>query len=373
MSEENGNGTEGVFQGFEKPKSNYSKLPHDWFPYIAKMQLSELKVMLYILRHTWGFSEYGKPKRISLDEFANGRWKKDSTRMDCGTGMSKSSVREGLQKAVEHGFLVVVKKRGKNNSPEHSYCLNVLGTNPPSTVVEFGTGVLNSDTPKTEFRYTSVLERNLGKKLGRKSDPEGTDSMCVSGDSPNKSSGNFREGKFSGNSNNGSSGKGNKKVPTSWDLKVAKKLHSIVSSHIKVNAKSNIREWANHIRILREHYEVDKEDIITALKWYSRNIGKEYVVEAFSGKAFKEKFVNGQFKRAFNEDGGDVEEHHNPEIEIQDPKTGKWHKREKLDKYRSEFLRTHGPRMMNQKELNEILEKHGMEPDSISYKAVNQA
>jgi hypothetical protein len=67
--------------------------------------LAELKVVLYILRHTWGFHEFKKPVRIKTDEFMHGRFLKDGTRMDAGTGLSKSSVLEGLERAKKHGFI----------------------------------------------------------------------------------------------------------------------------------------------------------------------------------------------------------------------------------------------------------------------------
>ena len=35
--------------------------------------LSEMKVIYYILRHTWGYQEYDTPKTITLDEFEHGR------------------------------------------------------------------------------------------------------------------------------------------------------------------------------------------------------------------------------------------------------------------------------------------------------------
>lgn len=97
-----------TFAGFPKPKRNYSQLPHalvDMLPEITS--LSELKVVLYTLRHTWGFSEYGKPKRLTIDEFMNGRKRTNGSRYDRGTGLSNNSVINGLRDAEEHGFVVI--------------------------------------------------------------------------------------------------------------------------------------------------------------------------------------------------------------------------------------------------------------------------
>ena len=96
------------FSGFQPPAQNYSKLPHSFveaLPVIDSM--AELKVLIYLLRHTWGFSEYGKPKRITLDEFMNGRKRRDGSRIDQGTGLSNKSVITGLESAVSHSFVLV--------------------------------------------------------------------------------------------------------------------------------------------------------------------------------------------------------------------------------------------------------------------------
>lgn len=115
-----------TFKGFEKPTDNYSKLPHsliDQLPIIETM--AEMKVVIYLLRHTWGFSEFGKPKKLSTDEFAKGRKKRDQTRMDEGTGLSENSVRAGLEKAVEHGFIIVETDETDKARIEKWYCLNM--------------------------------------------------------------------------------------------------------------------------------------------------------------------------------------------------------------------------------------------------------
>jgi DNA-binding PadR family transcriptional regulator len=87
--------------------------------------MAEMKVVLYLLRHTWGFSEFGKPKKLTTDEFANGRKKRDQSRMDAGTGLSENSVRAGLDKAVEHGFIAVETDESDKARIEKWYCLNM--------------------------------------------------------------------------------------------------------------------------------------------------------------------------------------------------------------------------------------------------------
>jgi len=84
-----------MYQGFEIPKSNFFKVPTIWFD-----------TFLPKLRHTWGYQEYGIAKHITIDEFMDGRRRKDGTRLDCGTGLSKGGISQGLRKAMEDGFVI---------------------------------------------------------------------------------------------------------------------------------------------------------------------------------------------------------------------------------------------------------------------------
>jgi hypothetical protein len=114
------------FMGFPRPSQNFSKLPHAFIDYLPMIDsMAELKVVIYLLRHTWGFSEYGKPKKITTDEFMNGRKKRDGKRMDGGTGLSNNSVITGLEKAIEHGFILVEVDETDKARIEKCYCLNM--------------------------------------------------------------------------------------------------------------------------------------------------------------------------------------------------------------------------------------------------------
>ena len=95
-----------LFEGFNKPEANFFRLPNEWTDITAKItSLAEMKLVEYVLKHTWGYSEFDMVKKITTDEFMNGRKKKDGTRIDIGTGLSKPSVIAGLKSAVEHGLL----------------------------------------------------------------------------------------------------------------------------------------------------------------------------------------------------------------------------------------------------------------------------
>jgi DNA-binding PadR family transcriptional regulator len=90
------------FPGFDRPESNFFRMPNSWTDITAEIDnIAELKVVEYILRHTWGYREYGVKKHITIDEFVNGRRRQDGSRMDKGTGLSERAVYDGLRKAVD--------------------------------------------------------------------------------------------------------------------------------------------------------------------------------------------------------------------------------------------------------------------------------
>lgn len=94
------------FPGFDRPESNFFRMPNSWTDITAEINnIAELKVVEYILRHTWGYQEYGVKKHITIDEFVHGRRRQDGSRIDKGTGLSERAVYDGLRKAVENGLV----------------------------------------------------------------------------------------------------------------------------------------------------------------------------------------------------------------------------------------------------------------------------
>src|SRR5918993_3605874 len=106
MPRKNNQNNDFRFAGFDKPESNWFKMPNYWTDVTAKITtLAELKVVEYILRHTWGYQEYDVKKHITIDEFVHGRRRQDGSRMDKGTGLSERAVYDGLRKAVANGLI----------------------------------------------------------------------------------------------------------------------------------------------------------------------------------------------------------------------------------------------------------------------------
>lgn len=116
------------FQGFGVPEQNWFKLPNEWTDITAGMKsLAELKVVEYVLRHTWGYQEYGQAKRISINEFMQGRRRADGRRLDQGTGLSNRSVIDGLRRAVADGYLIEEINDSDRGRVKKSYQLRMRG------------------------------------------------------------------------------------------------------------------------------------------------------------------------------------------------------------------------------------------------------
>src|SRR6266566_3906989 len=96
------------FEGFNKPEANFFRLPNEWTDITAQVtSLAEMKLVEYVLKHTWGYSEFDTVKKITTDEFMYGRKRKSGERIDKGTGLSKPSIIQGLTSAIQHGLLEV--------------------------------------------------------------------------------------------------------------------------------------------------------------------------------------------------------------------------------------------------------------------------
>lgn len=116
------------FEGFLYPDDKgFTRIPHDFIEQVMPEveSLTELKIILYIARHTWGFQEYHMWKQFTLDELIHGRKRKDGGRMDKGTGLSDFGVKDGIAKAVKHGYIYVKVDDSDKGRIKKSYCLRM--------------------------------------------------------------------------------------------------------------------------------------------------------------------------------------------------------------------------------------------------------
>jgi hypothetical protein len=122
-----------IFPGFPAClEVGYTQFINEWFEICQRIDnIAELKVVLYVIRHTWGYRDeegnHQEMQRISTDEFAYGRKRRrDGSRIDRGTGLGLTSVKEGVKRAIEHGYLVCEVDDSDLARIEKSYGLRFL-------------------------------------------------------------------------------------------------------------------------------------------------------------------------------------------------------------------------------------------------------
>jgi hypothetical protein len=102
-----------IFPGFPtiNDQDGFTQISNHWFDILQQIDnLAELKVVFYVMRHTWGYQDKdGKRdefKKITTDEFVNGRQRSDETRIDSGTNLGLTATKDGIKKATQHQYLI---------------------------------------------------------------------------------------------------------------------------------------------------------------------------------------------------------------------------------------------------------------------------
>jgi len=104
-----------VYPGFGVP--TFTQVPDDFIDEVApRLREGELRVMLYVIRRTYGFGKLAD--RISINQLCNGIMTRDGRRLDWGTGMSRSAVRRGVDGCIKKGLLTVTREQSKNGEFE---------------------------------------------------------------------------------------------------------------------------------------------------------------------------------------------------------------------------------------------------------------
>jgi phage replication O-like protein O len=96
-----------IFRGFDSP--NYTQVPDILFDELmAHLSGAELKVLLYIIRRTFGFKK--GHDAISINQIVSGITTKGGKVLDIGTGLSKDSVARAL-KGLEEKRVIIRERR----------------------------------------------------------------------------------------------------------------------------------------------------------------------------------------------------------------------------------------------------------------------
>lgn len=99
------------FPGFVMPA--YTMTPNHIFDWLMPdLNLSETRVLLYIVRHTFGWQK--EADAIGVRQFCEGIKRRDGTRVDRGTGLGRSTVLAAIKSLEEWGII----DRQENRDPE---------------------------------------------------------------------------------------------------------------------------------------------------------------------------------------------------------------------------------------------------------------
>lgn len=119
------------FAGFKN--LNSTPIPDEFFDVLAvKLSEAELRVLLYIMRRTFGFKK--KADAISLSQLTGGIRKRDGSVLDFGTGLSKPSVLKAVNALQSKGIITIAKRTGQDGRNEiNVYQLRFLEESNSST------------------------------------------------------------------------------------------------------------------------------------------------------------------------------------------------------------------------------------------------
>ena len=143
----------GAFIGFSTPR--YTQVPDELFDEIlSELSGSELKVLLYVIRRTFGFKR--DSDHISLSQMVSGIKKKDGKILDLGTGLTKESICKAVRSLVGKGILLQNRVFSSENGHKASeYSLKIL------------------DSPLSKNLTRGLVEKN-GQGLVQKPDTQET-------------------------------------------------------------------------------------------------------------------------------------------------------------------------------------------------------
>jgi len=161
----------GKFLGFYSPR--YTHVPDELFDeLLAELSGSETKVLLYVIRRTFGFKR--ESDHISLSQMVSGITKKDGSILDKGTGLHKDSVATAIKSLVSKGILCCKGCRHQSGGyGPNEYSLNViqntLSDNPTRGVAgNFRQGIPEKSDTQETIKQNTITLKNASKRFARR-------------------------------------------------------------------------------------------------------------------------------------------------------------------------------------------------------------
>src|SRR5215212_9992123 len=107
------NGTRAVFRGYAGP--NYTPVPDELFDeQLPDLSGAELKVLLYVIRRTFGFKR--ESDNISLSQMLNGLRTRDGRVLDRGVGLSKKTLLQAIKSLEKQNIVLTQRRRSQEKS-----------------------------------------------------------------------------------------------------------------------------------------------------------------------------------------------------------------------------------------------------------------
>lgn len=155
------------FSGFSSP--NYTMVPDQLFDELmTELSGSELKVLLYIIRRTYGFKR--DADAISLSQMLEGITTHDGRVLDRGAGLSKPSLLSALRSLIEKRIIVAQRQQTSQSGNQPTiYRLHMHGEKKQKTAP-----VQEKPTPLVKKVYQAPLVKKFDQPLVKKVTPQYT-------------------------------------------------------------------------------------------------------------------------------------------------------------------------------------------------------
>lgn len=174
MTTTNNQGLPTPFHGFEGP--NYTQVPDALFDeLLAFLQGAELKVLLYIIRRTFGFKRHSDT--ISLSQLQHGITTREGKVLDHGTGLSKPALLKALRSLQDKQIIFTERRRTLEQGDQPTvYYLNVRDDTPgkqmrPPVVKKVDQGGGQETSPRPWSQNFTTQETGVQETVEQDFDP----------------------------------------------------------------------------------------------------------------------------------------------------------------------------------------------------------
>ena len=139
---------------------------------LPDLSLGELRVLLYIIRRTFGFQR--REDKVSLTQLTRGITRKNGKVLDRGTGLHRETVTAALRSLEDKGLIASNRRESRKNgnlSSNYRLCLDSEHPEDPTRV--YGNSDMNCDAHlSADPTRASRIKR---RSYAGRSDPQGTD------------------------------------------------------------------------------------------------------------------------------------------------------------------------------------------------------